>query len=259
MLAPLILCPSKEPQRGLRVWCSLCNVSLTMIRVTTLIGAEPVHDASVTWEGGAVCVRARVPPGDEGCAVVASTVGDAVRMSLPPSTTAPMPSQVEVRIVAGDTYILTSPPTSDGGAFLEVIARDLHDIVVREIMRVPGVKSADVWRLSLTNRFTATHLNDRRHILAKCACVASFCPTLLAYLGFFRSNLHFANRGVEADVVRCGRVIYTLQRNARAKGCKAGPRLQNVVSSSCNGGEPARGGASGRLRCRPELEPPGLE
>jgi len=173
------------------------------------IDAKPGHETSLTWAMEKLHFNAH---GE--CKTM--SVGEAARLSVPPSTT-------EVCVTGGGTTFAIKCPTSDGSAFLDVVVRDLHDLIVREIMRLPGVKSEDMWRLSLASRFTATHMNDREHLLAKCACVASFCPTLLAYLSFFRANLHFANRGAVGEIVRYGRAIYALQRRVRANGCKGVP------------------------------------
>ena len=186
-----------------------------MLQISTLIDTKPVHEASLTWALG----NLRVSTLGE-CKTV--SVGEAVRLSLPASTAEPLSCTIHIKRACGITYTLKCP-ASDGGAFLDVVGRDLHDLIVREIMRTPGVKSEDMWRLSLASRFTATHMNDHEHLFAKCACVASFCPTFLAYLTFFRMNLHFTNRGVLCEIVRYGRAIYMLQRHVRTKRCKAAP------------------------------------
>lgn len=182
-----------------------------MLKIMTLIDTKPVHEASLTWDTNGLHISTL---GE--CRTV--SVGEAARLSIPPN-----PLSYTICVTGGGNTFTLKCPTSDGSAFLDVVVKDLHDLIVREIMRLPGVKSEDMWRLSLASRFTATHMNDREHLLTKCACVASFCPTLLTYLSFFRANLHFANRGLVDEIVRYGRAIYTLQRRVRTNRCKGAP------------------------------------
>lgn len=142
------------------------------------------------------------------------SIPDALQHSILRDVPPALELEVIINVPSG-RYVAVDPPGPGHVAFTEVVSHGVQEIILRGAMDSSLVKHADMWRLSLASRFTALHLNDKSRLRDKCACVASFCPSFLRYLEFFRANMHNVNRPVAVDIVRYGHAFYVLQRRIK--------------------------------------------